>query len=71
MTSASVRGDRGDLRHGAGIGLHGLPPTIPEMPASLVLTGLIVYWGPPGWMLLGVAPSRGKGFERGSRQACR
>lgn len=28
--------------------------TVSEMLGPLVLTGLIVYWGPPGWILLGV-----------------
>ncbi|MFJ9655870.1 MFS transporter [Streptomyces microflavus] len=41
-------------KHGQYQAFFGNGTTVAEMVGPLALTGLIVYWGPPGWILLGV-----------------
>ncbi|TGB14627.1 MFS transporter [Streptomyces sp. MZ04] len=41
-------------KHGQYQAFFGNGTTVAEMAGPLVLTGLIVYWGVPGWILLGV-----------------
>jgi hypothetical protein len=42
-----------DGKHGQYQAFFGNGFTVAEMAGPLVLTGLIVYWGPPGWIALG------------------
>ncbi|MDT8912422.1 MFS transporter [Amycolatopsis sp. PS_44_ISF1] len=42
-----------DGRHGQYQAFFGSGHTVAELIGPLVLTGLLVYWGPPGWILLG------------------
>ncbi|MET8975607.1 MFS transporter [Streptomyces sp. NPDC004539] len=43
-----------DGKHGQYQAFFGNGTTVAEMVGPLLLTGLIVYWGAPGWILLGV-----------------